>query len=114
MFCYCLSLKDEALNNKKNRTPFREVIYTHMPFNPLTSLDKMKFYIVKPFPFPIRIPLAPKYSPQDPVFEYPSSGSPLNLRDDISQPYRTTSYIIVLCALIFKSLEVEEKKDETE
>ena len=26
---------------------------------------------VKPSPLPIRIPLGPKYSPQDPVLKYP-------------------------------------------
>ena len=30
------------------------------------------FLIVKPSPLPIHIPLGPKYSPQDPVFKYPT------------------------------------------
>ena len=34
----------------------------------------MKFLIVGPSPLPIRIPLGPKYSPQDPVFKYPEPG----------------------------------------
>ena len=35
------------------------------------TVQTMKFLIVKPYPFPIRIPLGPKYSPQDPVFKHP-------------------------------------------
>ena len=35
-------------------------------------VQTMKFLIVKPSPLPILISLGPKYSPQDPVFKYPS------------------------------------------
>ena len=34
----------------------------------------MEFLIVEPSPLLILIPLGPKYSPQDPVFKYPSPG----------------------------------------
>ena len=37
----------------------------------------MKFLIVEPSLLPILIPLAPKYSPQDPVFKYPLPAFPL-------------------------------------
>ena len=38
-------------------------------------MQTMKFLIVKSSPLPIPIPLGPKYSPQDPVFKYPTSST---------------------------------------
>ena len=51
------------------------------------------------------ITFSSKYSPQDPVFKCPFLRSSLNVRDHVSQPYSTTSNIIVLYILIFKFLE---------
>ena len=65
------------------------------------TVQTVKFLIVEPSPLPILTPLQPKYSPQDPVFKYPSS---LNVRDHVSQSYSTTGNIIVLYILIFKFL----------
>jgi hypothetical protein len=45
------------------------------------------------------IPLQSKYPPQHPVLKHTQSMS-LNVRDQVSYPYRTTSRIIVLYILI--------------
>ena len=36
----------------------------------VTILGDIKFLTVEPSPFPILIPLGPKYAPQDPIFKY--------------------------------------------
>ena len=55
--------------------------------------------------FSIPHSLGHKYSPQDPVFKYPSLDSSLNVRDHVSQPYSTTGNTIVLYILLIKFLE---------
>ena len=63
----------------------------------------MKFLVVESSPITILIPLEPKYSHRDPIFKYLFSlHSYLNVRDNVSQSYSTTSNIIVLYILIFK------------
>ena len=62
----------------------------------------MKFLIVEPSPFSIRIPFGPKYPPQHPVFKCLSQHSSLNVRDHVSQTYSTTGNNIVLYILILK------------
>jgi hypothetical protein len=48
------------------------------------------------------IPLRPKYAPQHPVLNTLSPRSSLNVREEISHPYKTTSKIKVLYILMFK------------
>jgi hypothetical protein len=48
------------------------------------------------------ISLRSKYSPQHPVFKHPNLCSSLNVRDQVSHPYRTTGKIIIFHILIFK------------
>jgi hypothetical protein len=50
------------------------------------------------------IPFWPKYSPQHPALKHPSLCSSLNVRDQVSHPYRTTGKIIVSYILILKCL----------
>ena len=50
----------------------------------------------------IRIILRPKYSSQDPVFKYLILISSINVRNQVSQPYRATGNIAVLYISIFK------------
>jgi hypothetical protein len=57
------------------------------------------------------IPLQSKYSPRHPVLKYPQSCSSLNVRDQVSCPYRITGKIIVLYILIFKFFESRRKEN---
>ena len=56
----------------------------------------MKFLTVELSPLPILIPLGPKYSPQDPVFKYPTSCKCIDVGD--------TSATNSVSSLIFKQL----------
>jgi hypothetical protein len=53
-------------------------------------------------------PFGSKYPPQHPVVKKPPS---LNVRDQLSHPYRTKGKIIVLCILIFKFSTATEKTE---
>jgi hypothetical protein len=69
-------------------------------------MNGIKFLIVESSLLPILIPLGPKYSHQKILFSnIHILHSSLNIRDLVSQPYRTTSNIIGLYNLIFKFLE---------
>jgi hypothetical protein len=45
----------------------------------------------------------PKYSPQRSVLRHPQTSLPV--KDQVSQPHKTTGKIIVLYVLIFKSVD---------
>jgi hypothetical protein len=52
---------------------------------------------------PYFIPLKSKYSPQHPVLKHPQT--PLIVRDQVSDPYKTTGRIVLLYILTFKFLD---------
>jgi hypothetical protein len=59
------------------------------------------------------LPLGSTYSAQHPVLKHPQSiYSSLNVRDQVSHPYKTPNKIIVLYSLIFKFLD-SRRKDST-
>ena len=58
----------------------------------------MKFLIVEPSPLPIRIPIGPKYSPQDPILKYPEY-----IRGGMSQ-LRRYPCTFTCCVYIIKML----------
>jgi hypothetical protein len=51
------------------------------------------------------IPLWPKYSPMRLVLKHPHVCCYLNLRDQVSHPYRTTNKIIIVYILTFTFLD---------
>jgi hypothetical protein len=59
-------------------------------------------------------PLQSKYSPQNPFSNNLSLCPSLNVRDQISQPYRTTGKIAVLNLLIFTDSGQEDRRFRTE
>jgi hypothetical protein len=54
-------------------------------------------------------PLRSKYSPQHPVLNTYSLCSSLNVRDQVSQPFKTTGTIMVLYILTFMFLDSKQK-----
>jgi hypothetical protein len=56
--------------------------------------------------------LRTKYSPQHPVLKHPSLLSSLNVRNQVSHPYRTMGKIIVVCILYFTFFRQQTKRQK--
>jgi hypothetical protein len=59
------------------------------------------------------VSLRTKYSPQHSVFKHPHICLSVNVRDQVSHPYRTTGTITVLFTLVFRFLTADEKTKAT-
>jgi hypothetical protein len=56
----------------------------------------------------VLIPLWSEYSPYNPVLKHPQSAS-INVRNQVSHPYKTTSRIMVLYILTFTFLYTRQE-----
>jgi len=61
------------------------------------------------------VPLRPKYFPQHPILEQPQPMLiPLNMRDQVSHPYKTIKFIVLYISMfIFLAIKLEDKTFRT-